>query len=474
MFNVANNTRNIEAADTASFSQSELKQFKEGTISFVSLGTQKFKVTWSEANQQFDVVEKPSLCSSLYQACCCCCSSAAERARIAERTRLLTVAIAATLNQSHQQDQLSRRAERHDPTAAGLYRLLSNSPNPAGATLNIIRAGGEEVLTPALTQGGVMPPVPPAANPPRILLYGISDNRRALATHVVTHFNLQERAVIETIDDYNACLGIPQNLNFLDYCNIYTQMHQQHGLQQRIIPGLSTEATIRTLRPKTQTIGSDPAAAPSNHQQVIEWANHLEAYADKFDFSRKLEASNPTKSLRFVIKNCTSADLAPLDNQNPPRITAGDEYALDAAAVRHFSQRLTGVLNCLRSRNPADYHQLSLPEQTLLDTVVRNAFFRQTSKLGLSFAKTTGVMVLFSWKGDLASGPHTLDALRNALDVKRYKADEPSSRDDGVHEFITYSEMREVGRLLQKMINPQPANSLQTRAPDYLLVSGHS
>ncbi len=139
------------------------------------------------------------------------------------------------------------------------------------------------------------------------------------------------------------------------------------------------------------------------------------------------------------------------------------------------SQMLSRVVNCLRSRSKDRYQLLPANERTLINTVTRNAFFRQTSKLGLSFAKETGVMVLFSWKGDLNGDPITFADLRAQLNAKPYKFNQPTSRNDGVHEFVTYSEMRQIGRLLQKIIDPeQPTNPMQTQAPDYLLVTGHA
>ena len=187
MFNIANNTRNIGAAnDAASFSHSELKQFKTGKISFLSLEAQKFKVTWSEENQQFDATPNKSLCSSIYEACCRCHDNTDHQ------TSLIAADIATAINASEQQDKVSRRAERHDPTAGRLYNLLRDSPNLTGtATLNIIRAGGEEMLTPT---GAALPPLSPAANPPRVLLYGLANNRQALVDHIVNNFNLHERA----------------------------------------------------------------------------------------------------------------------------------------------------------------------------------------------------------------------------------------------------------------------------------------
>lgn len=467
MFNIANNTRNIRTADEASlFSHSDLKQIKTGQIKFLGIGDRTLAVTWDENQQEFHATEQNrSLRNSIYETCsyCCCSSQAAKVAR--------------ALNQGEQQDKMSRLAERHDPAGGRLYDLVKNLPNPNQATLQIMRAEQEEKLTPAGNTN--LPSAASQANPPRVLLYGFAHHRAPLAAYAIHQFNLQERAVIETIDDYNACLNIAsQNLNFLSYCEIYDQAQDNvgHALQQRIIPNLSTEDTIRSLNEQMQTIGMNPLAATSNQQQVVAWANHLEAHAGQFDFSRKLGTSDTSiEALRFIIKNCTSQELEFLNEPNFPQITAGNSYTLDEAAMHSASQRLSRVVSCLRSMSEDEYQLLSENEKILIDTVTRNAFFRQTSKLGLSFAKETGVMVLFSWKGDLNGDPMTFANLRAQLNAKPYKFNQPTSRNDGVHEFVTYSEMRQIGRLLQKVIDPeQPTNPIQTQAPDYLLVTEHA
>jgi len=110
------------------------------------------------------------------------------------------------------------------------------------------------------------------------------------------------------------------------------------------------------------------------------------------------------------------------------------------------------------------YDKLDLYQKKMLNDMVTWAFLRKTSKFGMTFARDQGMPVLFAWKT-----PNTADDLeemRELLEVKPYKYQMVVARELGYSgritlEVITLSEMRELGRLQQKMM-----------APDYLLIIG--
>ena len=121
-------------------------------------------------------------------------------------------------------------------------------------------------------------------------------------------------------------------------------------------------------------------------------------------------------------------------------------------------------------------------QKIILNSLLKGAFFRKTSKLGLEFAKKQGTMVLFIWKlpdfsESNASTSTSLDDLYNYLKRKPYykfhfteddhQASAASLERSLVKymEAITSSEMRHLSRL-----EALGLLKIERVAPNYLLI----
>lgn len=130
-----------------------------------------------------------------------------------------------------------------------------------------------------------------------------------------------------------------------------------------------------------------------------------------------------------------------------------------------FLNSLDPVLDCLQSLDgnmdltaaKNKYDALSVTQKQKVDILINTYFFRRTSKAGLSFAHSTDAKILFSWNAPEA---RNIAELHTMLQTRLYNDQNPSFSAEKYHKAITFSEMRELGRLQQR-----------GEAPDYLLVS---
>jgi hypothetical protein len=113
-----------------------------------------------------------------------------------------------------------------------------------------------------------------------------------------------------------------------------------------------------------------------------------------------------------------------------------------------------------RSSEELDYlyqHEISEDQFKILDKMITYAFLRKTSKLGLEFAQHHHIPVIFSWKVP-GEDVDNLGRLHDLLEMKPYKFLPMEARKNTDWEVspeaITFSEMRHLGRLRQKMTVP--------------------
>lgn len=212
--------------------------------------------------------------------------------------------------------------------------------------------------------------------------------------------------------------------------------------------------------------------------QLQAWATFLEERRNKFDFSKKILSSLDEKA-RFLVKNYrhlnkkqpsallhgANKDWNQVCDYLEPALTLLADVGTQLIAPDLNDQALEQTRLALEQR-----YQFSEPPitkkkqqdlQTVLDSVVMEAFFRRTSKLALEFARSQNMKIAFIWKMPpfyaATSAATTLEELHRYVEQKSYY--QLHFRDNQYPKAITCSEIDHLTRLKKK-----------NQAPDYLLI----
>lgn len=357
------------------------------------------------------------------------------------------------LNNLEKTDREERRADRYsrqeqDPPTA-LTKLLSTLSNRYHSSVTLVENSHEVIL--ARSPGTIT-----HSNQP-ILLYGFDGKagnkgpREKLKTILNNLFQLSG---VQTMNAYNACLGIGINFNFDKYCDFIDEL-KKNSLQNRIKPQVlsSVNSSNKTLL---------------TNDHVTSWANFLCTNASAFVFSHKVSPAEQAK--RFIAKNYYG--ITQLNRLSPSL-----QNYFKQNNWNHIIQELQPALDLLEdagkqliSNQPLKrdilkdgYKKLTRDQKIVLDSSLIRSFFRVTSKLGLAFARKQHIPVLFAWKLPEEWNLPTKEELYRYLEIKPYRTTSPQFRKVGTNSYpeaITSSEMRHLGR-----------QRLENQAPNYLLTT---
>lgn len=336
--------------------------------------------------------------------------------------------------------------------------------------------------------------------------YGFSPNRtHAMASETRfnsddTNFGNNNKVHLNTIDTYNTLVGITwQGVNgrtvgkYLDEIrNKNLQIEPRNPpLHEPIVNGKKME----TLPDKF------------TDERLEAWKTHLEENAEKLDIAKKIFsymsnkkkvediekksgweyefAKNPDKALKkFIQKNIPRTDvLAPGDFNRLTTLfkeyitiyntSQGDERSrlINDFYKKNFGGRFEKAPNgenyaqvdlnrgCGKTDGP-NYSRL----EDLFDNVLRTAFFRQTSKLGLDFFRKRNVPILFqwsSWNGQTKSDKR--DTALGDINNKWWLQDPSKFKNGQTGETITFSEARHLIKLSKAEQSGEQEKKLKTK-----------
>ena len=278
-----------------------------------------------------------------------------------------------------------------------------------------------------------------------IVLYGFSDVRDMVVDKLAQH-----NVNFTSIDYYNAQFGIkPDTLSFDS------------------LPGIIDGINNGTLK----LIGNDDSIV--SREKLERWGEFMHNNAGKLDiFSRirqyKTAAENPkrfkneTGWVGEAARKGIDRMMESLVRKNIP----GDEHRIygsykltnkDITAISYFFQKMAELDGKASKEDReklmldglayAGYSEVELDFRDgllrLATIVMRNMFFRQTSKLGLEFCKQEGTPVMFQWSNHEGV---SLEGSDKTIKNTWWKNDR-----DSVHNHygatITFSEMRHVMRM---------------------------
>ena len=278
-----------------------------------------------------------------------------------------------------------------------------------------------------------------------IVLYGFSDVRDMVVDKLAQH-----NVNFTSIDYYNAQFGIkPDTLSFDS------------------LPGIIDGINNGTLK----LIGNDDSIV--SREKLERWGEFMHNNARKLDiFSRirqyKTAAENPkrfkneTGWVGEAARKGIDRMMESLVRKNIP----GDEHRIygsykltnkDITAISYFFQKMAELDGKASKEDReklmldglayAGYSEVELDFRDgllrLATIVMRNMFFRQTSKLGLEFCKQEGTPVMFQWSNHEGV---SLEGSDKTIKNTWWKNDR-----DSVHNHygatITFSEMRHVMRM---------------------------
>lgn len=256
--------------------------------------------------------------------------------------------------------------------------------------------------------GGEIVASPARRNYP-VALYGISGGLKKIHKFIVGGLRMNN---VATIADFNREFGIVHYKRREKESNSLISEFAEH----------IAIATDNTLIKKAR----DPAPI------VEEWARYLGEHKGRLDvfvrlnklLSRVPEEERLTVAEQFVLKNTSSlCDAKSLAECLTKLIDdSGCKTLLDAAAAIEKSG--LSIRDSIR--------------EDLAELVVKH-FFRNSSKLGLTFFAEHGASIIFRW--DKAGGKIDIDAIQK----KPWKEGE-GRRFGGKYEPITYSEVRSILR----------------------------
>ena len=366
-------------------------------------------------------------------------------------------------------DREKRRADipawrKQDPSQPSLLAtLLSPEINLKQSRLQIAHDNQEATFGPELPdQGNITLPQDHS-----ILLYGFNVPRKdgprlQIKEKLKTLF---PSLTIQAMNDYNKAIRLSASgIEFPDYLKFIREA-KKRNLRSFILG----DTELNTL--------------PISRQQAEAWADFLENHLRAFDFSRKLTSDEAKE--RFVAKNykniTTNKRISHIlkkvfDNNNwstitgylEPIFTCLRKVGENLIIPQELKNELIGnVSDTLEAQSQfsdlSDDRKKDL--QFVLKSVVSEAFFRTTSKLGLNFAREQNIQVGFAWTHlFLPLDPPLLSSLQEFRDyVERkpyYKNDfRRNSKGAKYPEAITCSEARHLGRLKER-----------NEAPSFLLI----
>lgn len=335
--------------------------------------------------------------------------------------------------------------------------------------------------------------------------YGFSPNReKAVITE--REFNSNDanyekgnKIHLNTIDSYNTCLGITWVGVQANTIHLYLNDIKNGTLDaaQPAAPLHSTDSEGKTIETADKKLSKERLEA---------WKDHLQENASKLDIIGKLSkymtsnkkvgdiqkksgweyefAKNPDKALKkFIQKNIpltdkpTKGDLKRLTNLFKEYIRVynqadGEERTknLEKFMKDNFRQG-----NAVRGMDDDLYYPHDIQRgcgtdedespvsklEDLFNDVLRTAFFRQTSKMGLDFFRKRNVPILFQWADyrgvslDKTKFGNGIGNIQN-----KWWLGNPSKFADGQKgESITYSEARH----LKKIAKAEKAGEIPTQ-----------
>ena len=339
----------------------------------------------------------------------------------------------------------------------------TNDLDPSTTTFSYIHTGQEETWKPS-------PPLPSLeeistnSNHEKIsiiLAYGTSKAREKMSNALMPFRKSENKSLLQTIDNYNSCIGLEAEK--IDFCGLISLLDKTQ--KKTLLADLNEEKISETI---TEDI--EASTTPKSEEEItqlknkqretaLKWADYLVENRQRFLPIRKLSAK---RFIPFVVKNTSPRSLPlnstfrkyfyqPLKEKNLEdlNLKLGPIFSLLNDIERNDKKKLI-----------SDYYMLlDTDQQKLLDDICNTFFFRQTSKLGLSFAKSIGASILFDWT---SVGARSAQEIDHQLDKRPNKNNPPEFqiyKNEPSHETITNSERRELGRLQEK-----------SEAPNYLPV----
>ncbi len=221
-----------------------------------------------------------------------------------------------------------------------------------------------------------------------------------------------------TIDEYNACLGLSANSNAEDFRQLIQDI-REGNLEDRIEHNLGE---IESFAGDYISQGmSREEAIDVQKSKVKEWASFLTKNVDRIDVFANVLKQSDSELRAQITKNYNSTEANRID---PEKIRNAAQKAVSGQALTVGRGGDIG------------------------SGIFVTEFFRQTSKLGLEFFAEQGVPVVFAY--------NSLDNSGSVMDVRAIKTTpwkEGGYRDGqgSFNEGITYSEMRHVERLMNKL-----------------------
>ena len=336
--------------------------------------------------------------------------------------------IAQTLKEYETIDRTTRRAnasslDQQHPL--GFHQHLLSSANPSSRDTTMLTLAHSERLESFAV--GVDATMHEEMQDKLMLVYGFEGPRGKMKTELRNRLGFQN---LRTMNEYNASIGIGMGLKFTGYLKF---LHGEFEFQP-----------------------SHQRSLHLSEADVDRWQQFLSDHRDEFDFSGTL--NTPEERKRFLIKNY-SAQGNKLRFQNTDLKKALDRMDW-GFAVKELGP-VFDLLNQMKSLLSQDadylYQCLSEDQYKLLDKIITYAFLRKTSKLGLEFAESKSIPVIFAWKVP-GEDVNNLTRLHQLLEMKPYKFFPMEARINASREpspeAITFSEMRHLGRLRQKMTVP--------------------
>lgn len=282
-------------------------------------------------------------------------------------------------------------------------------------------------------------------------LYGFSQPRAELKQFLTSsEYDLP----MSTIDYCNSTLGLCNNLGGVSGHNIE---EDQKVINEFLRPLSMASISAKKLQPfKTDSKNPDNIAYVANvdnraeiikdnkffsDETVLKWAEYLNAHRNKVDLFTKVHDTKRTETEKEqYFKNVLFKNIRQIFS--------------DGALTRESVDRLTnfvketGIFQC---KNIDDYIEILMNHTSellannssainILNLVIKNHFFRNTSKLGLDFFESENFDIIFNWSNCDKSTISTDD-----IHIKKFKARLSNPNDIvDTYEPITFSEIRHI------------------------------
>ncbi len=317
------------------------------------------------------------------------------------------------------------------------------------------------------------------------------------------NYNKGNKIHFNTIDSYNKCLGISWDSVNAETFHILHNDIKDGGLEvmQPAAPLHSTDSEGKTIETADKKLSKERLEA---------WKDHLQENASKLDIIGKLSkymtsnkkvgdiqkksgweyefAKNPDKALKkFIQKNIpqsdkpTKGDLKRLTNlfkeyirvynqaDGEERTKNLEKFMKDnfrqGIAVRGMDDDLYYPHDIQRGCGTDEDESPVSKLEDLFNDVLRTAFFRQTSKIGLDFFRKRNVPILFQWADyrgvslDKTKFGNGIGNIQN-----KWWLGNPSKFADGLKgESITYSEARHLKKIAKAEKTGELPSQLKTK-----------